>query len=106
MTKNFFWTIGVLSLIAVIAINMSLAKPNVIFNTLFISQIEAMSDETYDGGELDPVIIICNAGLYGRCHEIDITSNGFYSYKACCVTNGNMSSYCYSWQEVNCCRCP
>jgi hypothetical protein len=45
-SKIFMWTLGILSVIAVIAININLAKLNLSTNSLSLSQLEAMTDET------------------------------------------------------------
>jgi hypothetical protein len=74
MMKKIFWTIGALSIIAVIVINMSLAKLNVASN-FSLTQIEAaggsfeFNGQNWDtnshwynvaGGEWKPVLIYCN----------------------------------------------
>jgi hypothetical protein len=85
---------------------MSLAKPNGVLNTLSLARIEALTDETYNGGKLPLVVITCNGGLYGTCHDLEIRtreSDPSYCVK-CCVITGNMNQTCYSSQEHNCIR--
>jgi hypothetical protein len=100
--KKYIFLFAIIFIIAGMVFNVTIAKNDVkLFNPL--AEIEVLASEV-KVTVLPTVTIICNAGFYGKCHEMDYTFPNFLLLKACCKSNGNTASTCYSWYEINCCE--
>ncbi|MDR2345446.1 MAG: hypothetical protein LBE18_05215 [Planctomycetaceae bacterium] len=99
--------VGLLGLVAIItlcAINFKIGFAD--YNQksrASLLTLEALTDEIYDGGELPTIVIICDAGNYGRCHYLDPHEQYTGACWWRCEINGNTNSTCY-WREEMLCQ--
>ncbi|MDR0603603.1 MAG: hypothetical protein LBG80_04785 [Bacteroidales bacterium] len=93
MKKISFVTIVILSVSAIIAVNIRLAmQNNVDVNYFTLNKLEALSDETYDGGELPTVTITCSATpcTVGQCWKVKDPN----APNKTCIISGSMYDFC------------
>jgi hypothetical protein len=94
MKKRIIYSIALLSIVFSIGMYIRVEKANFL-KDLLISDVEALADD-----ELDPAILICDDGIYGRC-MVPIWGENPMNYRCewYCAWSGKGEDYC-SWYWI------
>jgi hypothetical protein len=88
------------AIVATINVRLNLQEKNE-FSSLLLSNIDVVSFA--EGGE-SGTLAGCGIGGYGKCYESTIIVTPYYN-QICCEYIADLTSTCYSSNEINCCPC-
>jgi hypothetical protein len=98
-----FTAVMAIALVATINVRLSLSSQEKNeFSSLLLSNIVVVSFT--EGGE-SGMLKGCGTGGYGKCYESTVIVTPYYN-KICCEYIADLTSTCYSSNEINCCKCP